>query len=208
MFKRQHKLEDSTDDVIGKMVERTPANIVIKVGENRFLIPVDMVKNFAINSLPDALVDEKSEDAKKFGALRSALKAGLRPFLPDILRKTWGREVEVRPHLNILSWLPLYFIHFFIGSMARLEWRIDVKDCEGCGDHVYQVLRLAPNVTPEQPLADNRQSLPGRGESSDSGKEDSNLAGGSLGDSGNDGERKDDNGKGAIVTVEAGVSSG
>lgn len=207
MFKR-HKLEDSTDDLIPKMVDRTPANIVIKVGENRFLIPVDVVKDFAIKSLPAAIVDEKSEDAKKYGALRSALKAGIRPFLPDILKKTWGREVEVKQHLNILSWLPLYFIHFFIGSMARLEWRIDVKDCEGCGDHVYEVLRLAPNITPEQPGRDDSQSLPGRGESSDTGKEDSNLIGGPLGDSGNDGERKDDDGKGAIVETAPGVPSG
>ncbi|HEY4384856.1 MAG TPA: hypothetical protein VGN34_10320 [Ktedonobacteraceae bacterium] len=207
MFKRA-KLEDSTDDVITKMVDRTPPNIVVKVGENRFLIPVDMVKDFAIKSLPAAIVDERSEDAKKFGALRSALKAGIRPFLPDVLRKTWGRDVEVKPHLNILSWLPLYFIHFFIGTMARVEWRIDVKDCQGCGDHVFQVLRLAPNLTPEQPDGADRQSLPGRAEPVDVGKADSNLIGGSLGDSGNDGERKDDNGKGAIVSTEAGISSG
>lgn len=208
MFKRQHKLEDSTDDLIPKMTERTPPSIVIKIGENRFLIPVDVVKSFAIKSLPATIVDEKSEQAKKYGALRSAIKAGIRPFLPDILRNTWGHEVEIKPHLNILSWLPLYFIHFFIGMMARFEWRIDVKDCTDCGEHVYQVLRLAPNLPPEEPGSDNRQSLPGRGQSSDIGPADSNELGGQMGDSRDDRIGQDDNGKGAIVTTETSIPGG
>jgi len=208
MFKRHKQLEDSTDNVITKMVDRTPANIVVRVGENRFLIPVNVVKDFAIKSLPAAIVDEKSEDARKYGALRSALKAGIRPFLPDILRKTWGRDVEVKPHLNILSWLPLYFIHFCIGTMARVEWRIDVKDCEGCGSHVYEVQRLTPNLTPEQPDSNDRQSLSERAEPVDAGKPDSNESGGPVGHLRDDGERQDDNGKGAIVTTAPGVPSG
>lgn len=207
MFKRQ-QLEDNTDNVIDKMIERTPENIVIRIGENRFLIPVDILKDFAIKSLPDAIVDEKSENAKKYGALRSALKAGIRPFLPDILKKTWGREVEIKPHLNILSWLPLYFIHFFIGSMARLEWRIDVENCEGCGEHVYEVLRLAPDVARGQPLAGDHQSLPGRGKQAQSRQADNHISGGSLGDHRHDGVGQDDNGKGAAVQTAPGLSGG
>jgi len=207
MFKRA-KLEDSTDDLIDKMVERTPPNIVIKMGENKFLIPVAILKSFAINAIPDVVFEEKGEEAKKYGALRSALKAGVRPFLPDILRKTWGREVEIKPHLNILSWLPLYFIHFFIGMMARVEWRIDVKDCEGCGDYVYQVLRLAPNVASSEPLTDDRQSLSGRGDSSHTWESDHNLVRGSVGVRGDDGIGQDDDGEGVASEVEASVSSG
>lgn len=202
MFNRQkNKLEDSTDDLIDKMIDRTPPNIVIRIGENKFLIPVDIIKDFAIKSLSDTIVDEKSENAKKYGALRSAIKAGIRPFLPEILRKTWGREIEIKPHINILSWLPLYFIHFFIGSMARLEWRIDVKNCTGCGEHIYQILRFAPDSAHQERIADDNQSLPGRRDGDYSRKEDSRISGGPLGDPRHDGERKDDDGEGAIVTV-------
>jgi hypothetical protein len=207
LFKR-HQLEDNTDNIIDKMIERTPENIVIRIGKNRFLIPVNILKDFAIKSLPDAIVDEKSENAKKYGALRSALKAGIRPFLPDILKKTWGREVEIKPHLNILSWLPLYFIHFFIGSMARLEWRIDVKDCEGCGEHVFQVLRLAPDIARQEQLTGDRQSLPGRGKPTLPGQTDHNKSGGQVGDTGDDRERQDDISKGATSAAASSLSSG
>ncbi len=139
-------MADTTESILEQLQKSPLENIVVMIGENRFLIPTAIVKLIGWNAIPDAIKDENSEAAKKFATARVGIKALIRPFLPEILRKTWGKEVTITPRLNILNWLPSYFLHYFINLVASKEWHIHVEPCEGCGQHTYKVLGISPNA--------------------------------------------------------------
>jgi len=160
----------NTDTLLEKMQNEAPENIVIHLGESRYLVPVKIVKLLSWGLVPDLLKDENSEDAKKHPIVRTGLKRLIAPYLPMILKKTQGEEIEIKPRLNILQWLPTYAIHYAVNLLASKEWAIHVKDCEGCGSNVFQIIGIYPHSdriisspavsTSETP---DRESLPGRG---------------------------------------------
>lgn len=178
----------NTDTLLEKMQNEAPENIIIHLGESRYLVPVKIVKLLSWGLVPDLLKDENSEDAKKHPIVRTGLKRLIAPYLPMILEKTQGENIEIKPRLNILQWLPTYAIHYAVNLLASKEWAIHVKDCEGCGPSVYQIIGISPyscGVLPSPAIttseASDRESLPGRGQQSTSGEEDSNIVRGSMG---------------------------
>jgi hypothetical protein len=181
----------NTDTLLEKMQNDAPENIIIHLGESRYLVPVKIVKLLSWGLIPDMLKDENSEDAKKHPIVRTGLKRLIAPYLPQILKKTQGEEVEIKPRLNILQWLPTYAIHYAINLLASKEWQIHVKICEGCGPGVFQIVGIYPHsygVLPSPAVATSetpdRESLPGRGQQGTSGEEDSNQLRGSMDNSG------------------------
>jgi hypothetical protein len=182
---------DTTDTILEKLQASPFENVVIHVESMRFLIPVATLKLLAWNSVPDLIKDENSEEAQKHQTLRIGIKALLRPLLPEVLRKTWGHEVAILPRLNILSFLPTYMIHFLINAIATKGWKIHVEKCSDCGENVFKVVGISPNTIdkPATPEASTHheadtQSLQGRGQPDAYRQEDSNLARGSVGNSG------------------------
>lgn len=208
MFRRDRPV-DTTDTVLERLQRSAPENIVVKVGENRYLIPANTVKMMAWGGIPDAIKDPDSPDAKKYSVQRTGLKALLRPFLPEILKQTWGVEVEIKPRLNILTWFCSYFIHYFINFIASGEWVVHVESCEGCGEGVFRVVGISPNASSFLPpraipgvAPTDREPLPGRGHEGSSGETDRNLVGGQMGNCGDDRIRQDDNGEGTTIKTE------
>lgn len=181
----------NTDTLLEKMQSDAPENIIIHLGDSRYLVPVKTVKLLSWGLIPDLLKDENSEDAKKHPIVRTGLKRLIAPYLPMILKKTQGEEIEIKPRLNILQWLPTYAIHYAVNLLASKEWAIHVKDCEGCGPGVYQIVGISPHSygvlpSPAVPVGEtpDRESIQGRGQQSTSGEEDSNLTRGSMDNSG------------------------
>lgn len=157
MFHRE-KPKETTDTILEKLQHSPFENVVVRVGESRYLIPVATVKLLAWHSIPDLLKDENSDAAKKNGALRTGLKALIRPMLPEILKRTWGAEVEIVPRMNILSWLPSYLIHFLVNAVATKEWVIHVEKCESCAGDVYQVTGISPKTDSATVTADTGEN--------------------------------------------------
>lgn len=155
----------STDNILDKMQKEAPENIVIRLCESRYLVPVTVLKLLAWNIVPDFLKDENSKEAKEHPIMRTGLKRLIAPYLPQILKKTQGEEVEIKPRLNVLQWLPTYAIHYAINLLASKEWEIHVKNCEGCGNDVFQIVGIYPHSdrivsTPEiTASSSNRESI-------------------------------------------------
>jgi hypothetical protein len=181
----------NTNTLLEKMQNDALENIIIHLGESRYLVPVKIVKLLSWGLIPDLLKDENSEDAKKHPIVRTGLKRLIAPYLPQILKKTQGEEVEIKPRLNILQWLPTYAIHYAVNLLASKEWEIHVKDCEGCGPGVHQIIGIYPHsygiVSPPAITtseASNHESVQGRGQQGTSGDENRNLSRGSMDNSG------------------------
>lgn len=182
------KPTDTTESILEKLELAQAENIVAHIGGSNYLIPVPTLKLMAWSAIPDFIKDEKSDAAKKMSTLRLGLKALLRPALPEILRKTWGNEVAIMPGLNILSWLPRYFVNYFIGFLASKEWQVYVKKIEYDSDvDFYQVIGIAPysndpgSAKELTAASTDHQSIP-RGAQPDSpGTEDRDKFGGPVG---------------------------
>lgn len=139
------KPTDTTESILEKIQQSQAENIVVYLGGSRYLVATATIKLMLWNAIPDFLKDEKSAEAKKMSTLRLGLKALIRPALPEILRKTWGKEVTITPGLNILSWLPKYFTHYFVAFLASKEWQIYVRKIEPTGEiDQYQIIGIAP----------------------------------------------------------------
>jgi hypothetical protein len=182
--------KETTETILEKLQKSPLENIVVRMGGARYLIPTAALKLLAWNSIPDLIKDENSPDARKHGTLRTGLKALIRPFLPEILKKTWGTDIEITPRLNILSWLPAYFIHFLVNVIAAKEWQIHVEKCADCAGDVYKVVGLSP-YTDNQPSppalpapSADHQSVSGGGESNAPRGQDRDEPGGSMGSGG------------------------
>jgi len=55
---------ESTDTLLEKMQREAPENIILHLGESRYLVSVPVVKLLAWGLVPDLLKDENSEEAK------------------------------------------------------------------------------------------------------------------------------------------------
>lgn len=181
---------ETTDTILDHLQSHAPDNLVAHVGDIRYLVPTIALKGLAWNSVPDFIKDADSEEAKKNQTLRTGLKALIRPFLPDIIKKSWGREVKIVPRMNILSWLPQYLIHILVNAVSTMEWKIDVEKCESCEGTVFKVVGISPYTHPivhseslPAPRADNKP-VQGRGELDPPRAEDSDESRGPVGYSG------------------------
>jgi hypothetical protein len=185
-----------TTATIMEKLQRSPfENIVVRVGTTRYLIPSATIKLLAWKSIPDAIKDEHSAEAKKYATLRTGMKALIRPFMPEILRKSWGSDVEIEPRLNILSWLPGYFVHLLVNLVASKGWVINVENCESCGGDIYKIVGISPdtNIVDNSPAlpaasADN-QPVQGRGQQDAYRAADRDELRGSVGSSGGETKR-------------------
>lgn len=203
---------ETTDTILEKLQAMPHENIVTTMNGARYLIPASTIKLMAWNAIPDLIKDEKSDEAKKAATLRLGLKALIRPLLPEILRKTWGMEVEITPGLNILGWLPKYFVHYFVGFMASREWVIYVEKCESCSGDVFKVTRISPYThgvdnakALTAPRADS-EPLQGGAEPYTPGAKDSDQPGGSMGSSGSETVGQEHMGKGTAEAPDGRVS--
>jgi len=183
-------LQETTDTILEHVQTHAPDNLTVYVDGARYLVPVSALKLLAWNSVPPMIRDEQSDEAKKNQTMRTALKALIRPVLPEIIKKSWGREVRIVPRMNILNWLPRYLIHILINAVAFMEWEVSVERCESCQGATYKVVGISPhasNIVRSESLpatrADN-QSVPGGRESDSSGETDRDLLGRSVGGSG------------------------
>src|SRR5439155_4839892 len=85
-------IPETTDTILQHLQTHAPDNLTVYVDGTRYLVPVFPLKLLAWNSVPPMIWDETSEEARKNQTLRTALKALIRPVLPDIIKKSWGRE--------------------------------------------------------------------------------------------------------------------
>lgn len=200
MFKRDRPVE-TTETILEKLQRSQLENVVMRVNDRRYLVPTATIKLLAWNSIPDMIKDEHSEAARKHATARTGLKALIRPILPELLKKTWGQDVEITPRLNILSWLPAYLLHFLVNVIASKEWIIDVETCDSCSEDTYKIIGISPHTNPiihsesiPTPQPDH-QSVPRRGQFRTPGSADSDEPRGSLGNCGNDRQRQDDHGE-------------
>jgi len=136
---------DTTDNIIEKMQQDTPENVVFHVMACRYLLSTAAVKSVVWGLIPDMIKDEKSEDAKKHSLVRIGIKRLVAPFLPEILKRTWDSEVEIKRGLNVLDWLPLYLTHFAVGLLASKEWRIRVENHQDCGG-AFRIIGISPDA--------------------------------------------------------------
>lgn len=136
----------TTDTILEHIQNNSPDNLVIRVESTRYLVPVAAIKLLAWNSVPPFIKDEHSEEAKKNQTLRTGLKALIRPFLPDIIKKSWGSEVKIVPRMNILNWLPRYLINILINAVAVMEWEVSVEKCPDCQGDTFKVTGISPNT--------------------------------------------------------------
>jgi hypothetical protein len=180
-----------TDTLLEKMQQDAPENIVIHLRDSRYLVPVKIMKLLAWGIVPDFLKDENSKEAKDHPIVRTGLKRLIAPYLPMILKKTQGEEIEIKPRLNILQWLPTYAIHFAINLLASKEWSVNVENCESCGENVFRIVGISPHSYGILPLPEestsqtsNREPLQGRGQPSPYGTADSDQSRGSMGSGG------------------------
>lgn len=181
---------ETTDTILDHLQSHAPDNLVAHVGDIRYHIPTIALKALAWNSVPDFIKDADSEEAKKNQTLRTGLKALIRPFLPDIIKKSWGRDVKIVPRMNILNWLPQYLIQILVNAVASMEWKIDVEKCESCQGTVYTVVGISPHTNfivhstqISTPRADS-EPVQGRREPDSPRPPDSNESRGPVGYSG------------------------
>jgi hypothetical protein len=185
-----YEKRETTDTILTHLRNNAPDNLVAHVGNIRYLVPTIALKALAWNSVPDFIKDADSEEAKKNQTLRTGLKALIRPFLPDIIKKSWGRDVKIVPRMNILNWLPQYLIHILVNAVSTMEWKIDVEKCESCEGTVFKVVGISPYTHPiihSESLPTARadyQSIQGRREPDSSRAADSNEPRGPVGYSG------------------------
>lgn len=179
--------QPTTDTILEHIQNNSPDNLVIRVESARYLVPVSAIKLLAWNSVPPFIKDADSEEAKKNQTLRTGLKALIRPFLPEIIKKSWGSEVKIVPRMNILNWLPRYLINILINAVAVMEWEVSVEKCESCEGTVYKVTGISPNTNnivraTQVPTARaDSQSVRGGGEPDAPREEDSHVVGRSVG---------------------------
>lgn len=190
--------KENTDTIIEKLKNAPFENVVIHANGARFLLPVGPLKILAWNSVPDLIKDPNSEEARKNSLLRTGIKSLIRPLLPEILKKTWGKEVAIVPRLNILTWIPTYLIHLLINLAASKEWEIHVERCESCEGDVFKILAIAPRsnivIRSDPPAASaagaDHQPVSRREELSASRSEDNHELRGPVGHPGYDGRRE------------------
>jgi hypothetical protein len=181
---------ETTDTILEHLQSHAPENLIAHVGDIRYHVPTIALKALAWNSVPPFIKDADSEEAKKNQTLRTGLKALIRPFLPDIIKKSWGRDVKIIPRMNILNWLPQYLIHILVNAVSTMEWKIDVEKCESCEGTVFKVVGISPYTHPivhsESLPAPRTDSEPvqGRGEPNSSRAADSDIVGRPVGYSG------------------------
>jgi hypothetical protein len=133
---------ETTESILNKLQENQKEFITVHIGTARYLIPVATLKLFTWNAIPDFIKDEHSKEAQEMSLTRVMIKGFIRPMLPVILKKTWGEEVTIAPGLNILSWLPKYFTHYFIAFLSSKDWYIHAERLE---NNVYKVSGISPN---------------------------------------------------------------
>lgn len=178
---------ETTDTVLEHLQTHAPDNLTVYIGDARYLVPVSTLKLLAWNSVPPMIRDESSEEAKKNQTLRTALKALIRPVLPDIIKKSWGREVKIVPRMNILNWLPRYLINILINVVSSLEWEVYVEKCDSCEGSVFKVIGISPytnHIISTESLPASRtdsESVRGRGELDAPRAADSDESRGSMG---------------------------
>lgn len=186
------KPDETTATILAKLQNAPFENVVIHIGNQQFIVPTSALKLLAWNAIPDMIKDEQSQAARDNLTLRTGLKAILRPMLPKMLAKTWGKEIEIEPRLNVLNWLPNYLIHLLINMVASKEWAIHVEPCAGCQENTFKITGISPHTNTGQnasalPAAPtDHQPVPGREEPDPSGTADHHLSGRPVGHRGDD----------------------